>query len=66
VKAEPGLLLLEVGTFRTPLVPTTSTEFLERNFFGHVIFSVKPGTRPESLTYKYAGREFTAKRVVEK
>jgi CubicO group peptidase (beta-lactamase class C family) len=66
VKAESGFLLLEVGTFRTPLVPTSPTEFLERNFFGHMIFSVKPGTRPESLTYKYAGREFTAKRVVEK
>jgi CubicO group peptidase (beta-lactamase class C family) len=66
INAESGYLLLEVGTFRTPLVPTSPTEFLERNFFGHMIFSVKPGTRPESLTYKYAGREFTAKRVVEK
>jgi CubicO group peptidase (beta-lactamase class C family) len=66
VKADSGFLLLEVGTSRTPLVPTSSTEFLERNFFGHLTFSFKSQGKPESLTYKYAGREFTAKRLTEK
>jgi CubicO group peptidase (beta-lactamase class C family) len=66
LKAESSFLLLEVGTFRTPLVPTSSTEFLERNFFGHVVFSLKAEGKLESLTYKYSGREFTAKRVAGK
>ena len=66
IKAESGFLLLEVGTFRTPLIPTSPTEFLERNFFGHVIFSLKTEGRPQSLAYKYAGKEFTAKRLAEK
>ena len=66
LRAESGFLLLEVGSLRTPLVPTSPTEFLERTFFGHVIFSLKPEAKPESLTYRYAGREFIAKRVAEK
>ena len=66
IKTESGFLLLEVGTLRTPLVPTSPAEFLERNFFGHVIFSPKSEGKPDSLTYKYAGKEFTAKRVAKK
>src|SRR5215813_2785530 len=66
LKTESGFLLLEVGTFRTPLVPISPTEFLDRNFFGRIIFSLKPEGKVESLTYKYAGREFTAKHVAEK
>ncbi|MFY9560846.1 MAG: serine hydrolase domain-containing protein [Terriglobales bacterium] len=64
--AEGGTLLLELGSFRTPLVPLSATEFLERNFLGHVVISVGPGGRVDSLTYRYAGKDFVAHRVKAK
>jgi CubicO group peptidase (beta-lactamase class C family) len=57
-----GALLLELGSFRTPLVPLSSTEFLERNFLGRVVFNVAGGGKVEGLTYSYSGRDFVARR----
>jgi CubicO group peptidase (beta-lactamase class C family) len=56
-------LLLELGSFRTPLVPVSPTEFLERNFLGRVVFSVGASGKVESLTYSYAGKDFVARRL---
>lgn len=58
-----GALLLELGSFRTPLVPLSSTEFLERNFLGRVVF--KPGGegKVEGLTYSLSGKDFPATRI---
>jgi CubicO group peptidase (beta-lactamase class C family) len=67
LKAEPGYLVLELSGFRTPLVPISETEFLERNFFGQLTISKDGNGKVTGLTYRYAGREFTAQRIeVEK
>jgi CubicO group peptidase (beta-lactamase class C family) len=58
-----GALLLELGSFRTPLVPITTTEFLERNFLGKAVFSLGPGGKPEGMTYRYGGKDYVAHRV---
>jgi hypothetical protein len=57
-----GALLLELGSFRTPLVPLSGTEFLERNFLGRVVFNVGAGGKVEGLTYSYSGKDFVARR----
>lgn len=57
-----GALVLELAGFRTPLVPVSASEFLERSFFGNVVFSVAGG-KVDGLTYRYAGKEFVAHRV---
>ena len=57
-----GALLMELGSFRTPLSPLSSTEFLERNFLGRVVFTVGAGRKVEGLTYKYSGKDFVARR----
>ena len=57
-----GALLLELGSFRTPLVPLSATEFLERNFLGRVVFNVGAGGKVEGLTYSYSGKDFVARR----
>ena len=56
-------LRLDLGTFRTPLVPVSGTEFLERNFLGKVSFHVGAGKKVEGLTYQYAGKDFVARRL---
>jgi hypothetical protein len=61
--ADGGVLLLELGNFRTPLVPISATEFLERNFLGKVVFSLGPGGKPEGMTYRYGGKDYVAHRV---
>jgi len=57
-----GALLLELGSFRTPLAPISSTEFLERNFLGRVVFTVGAAGKVEGLTYRYSGKDFVARR----
>ncbi len=61
--SDGAALLLELGSFRTPLVPLSATEFLERNFLGHVVFSTRVGGTVDSLTYRYAGKDFVAHRI---
>jgi CubicO group peptidase (beta-lactamase class C family) len=61
-----GSLLLELGSFRTPLMPLTATEFLERNFLGQLVFSLGAGGKVDGMTYRYAGKEFVAHRVEAK
>jgi CubicO group peptidase (beta-lactamase class C family) len=64
--ADGGALLLELESFRTPLMPLSATEFLERNFLGHVVFSPGAGGKVDSLIYRYAGKDFVAHRVESK
>jgi CubicO group peptidase (beta-lactamase class C family) len=61
--AEAGYLLLELKDYRTPLVPLSALEFLERNFFGHVVMSAKAEGEVSGLVYRYAGKDFVAKRL---
>ena len=61
-----GAMLLELGSFRTPLVPVSATEFLERNFLGQVVFSLAAGGKVDGMTYRYAGKDFVAHRVEAK
>lgn len=63
---ESGYLLLQLNDFHTPLVPISPTEFLERNFFGHLTAERNPDGSVKTLMYRYAGREFTAKRLQAK
>ena len=58
-----GSLLLELGSFRTPLVPILATEFLERNFLGRVVFSLGAEGKVDGMTYRYAGKDFVAHRL---
>jgi CubicO group peptidase (beta-lactamase class C family) len=59
-------LRLQLGSFRTPLVPLSATEFLERNFLGKVVFSLGAGGKVDGMTYRYAGKDFVAHRVEAK
>ena len=61
--AADGALLLELGSFRTPLVPVSAIEFLERNFLGRVVFKVGAEGKVEGLTYSYSGKDFVARRI---
>ena len=63
LSAGPGYLLLQVRDFRTPLVPLSATEFLERNFFGHVVVTKSPEGKVSGLTYRYAGKDFAVPRL---
>jgi hypothetical protein len=58
-----GALLLELGSFRTPLVPVSATEFVERNFLGRVVFNVGAEGKIEGLIYSYSGKDFVARRL---
>ncbi len=58
-----GYLLMQAGTFRTPLIPISSTEFLDRNYLARVEISPASGSQPGRLTYRYGGKEFVATRV---
>jgi len=64
--AESGYLLLEMGDLRTPLVPLTANDFLERNFFGHVVMSRDAGAAVNGLTTRYGEKEFIARRLESK
>jgi CubicO group peptidase (beta-lactamase class C family) len=65
--AEPGYLLLKLGDapgdLHTPLVPLAGGDFLERNFFGHVVMSRDAAGAVNGLTTRYGEKEFTARRV---
>jgi hypothetical protein len=54
---------MQAGTFRTPLIPISSTEFLDRNYLARVEISPASGSQPGRLTYRYGGKEFVATRV---
>jgi CubicO group peptidase (beta-lactamase class C family) len=58
-----GALLLELGSFRTPLVPVSATEFVDRNFLGRVVFNVVAEGKVEGLIYSYSGKDFVARRL---
>ncbi len=60
---DSGALLLQLGSFRTPLAPISTTEFLERNFLGRVVFMVGAEGKVEGLTYSYSGKAFVAHRL---
>jgi CubicO group peptidase (beta-lactamase class C family) len=62
---QPGSLLLQLGTFRTPLVPLSDVEFLERNYFGHVVISKGADGKVDGLTYRLSGKDFIARRVAK-
>jgi hypothetical protein len=64
--AEPGYLLLELPALRTPLVPLSANDFLERNYFGHVVMSRDAGGTVNGLTTHYGEREFAARRLEAK
>jgi CubicO group peptidase (beta-lactamase class C family) len=61
--AEPGYLLLELGDLRTPLVPLSGNDFLERIFFGRVVMSRGAAGAVNGLTTRYGEKEFTARRL---
>jgi D-alanyl-D-alanine carboxypeptidase len=63
VAAEEGSLLLSLGTFRMPLVPLSTAEFVDRSFLGHVVMSLNEKGKAEGFTYRYSGREFVAHRI---
>ena len=60
---EPGSLLLELGSFRTPLVPISDHEFVDRSFLARVLFRTDATGKVENMKYIYAGKEFVAKRT---
>jgi hypothetical protein len=64
--AETGFLLFETKGFRTVLVPLSTGDFLERSLFAHVVFPTEAKGRPESLTFKYSGKDFVAHRLEDK
>lgn len=64
--AESGYLLLELGDLRTPVVPLAENDFLERNFFGHVVMSKDAGGAVNGLTTRYGQKEFPARRLEAK
>ncbi|HZW93261.1 MAG TPA: hypothetical protein VFF64_09945 [Candidatus Eremiobacteraceae bacterium] len=64
--ADPGYLVLELGDLHTLLVPLSTNDFLERNFFGHVVMSRGEGGNVTGLTTHYGEREFTAGRLEAK
>ncbi|MGA9528738.1 MAG: hypothetical protein WBS24_11535, partial [Terriglobales bacterium] len=65
--ANPGYLLLklgdEPGDLRTPLIPLSGNDFLERNFFGHVVMSRDAEGAVNGLTTRYGRQEFFARRL---
>jgi CubicO group peptidase (beta-lactamase class C family) len=63
VTDEPGYLLLQLGDLRTPLVPLSANDFLERTFFGRVVISKDVAGNVDGLTYLYAGKNFSAHRL---
>lgn len=61
--AEAGYLLLQLGDTRTPLVPLSPTDFLERRFFGHVVMSKEDSGKMTGLTVQYGTKQFIARRL---
>jgi hypothetical protein len=61
--AEAGYLLLQLGDTRTPLVPLSPTDFLERRFFGHVVISKEDSGKMTGLTVQYGTKQFIARRL---
>jgi hypothetical protein len=52
--------------FRTPLVPLSGVEFLERNYFGHIVISKGADGKVDGLTYRLSEKDFTARRLAAK
>lgn len=63
LNVKPGYLLMQFGDGNRPLVPLSKTDFLERNFFGHVVMSKDAEGRVTGLTCTYGSKSFTAKRL---
>ena len=63
LKAQPGYLLMERGSFRAPLVPVSPNQFLERIFFGKVTFSRDAGGKVTGCTVRYGNKDFPARRL---
>jgi CubicO group peptidase (beta-lactamase class C family) len=63
--AQAGYLLFQVEDFRTPLVPLSATEFLERNFFAHVMIATDLKGNTDSVIFRYSGKDFVAHPVKE-
>jgi CubicO group peptidase (beta-lactamase class C family) len=66
LSAEAGYLLLELDDLRTPVVPLLGNDFLERNFFGHVVMSRDARGTVNGLTTRYGEKEFPARRLEAK
>ncbi len=49
-----------------PVVPLLGNDFLERNFFGHIVMSRDAGGTVNGLTTRYGEKEFTARRLEAK
>jgi len=60
---ETGFLLLQLGDLHSPLVPLSTTDFLERNFFGHIVMLKNAEGNVKGLTCRYGERTFTAHRL---
>jgi hypothetical protein len=45
------------------MVPLSENDFLERDFFGHVVMSKDAGGAVNGLTTRYGQREFAARRL---
>lgn len=60
---EEGFLLLELGDSRLPVVPVSENDFLERNFFGHIVMSRDAAGNINGLTTRYGKKDFAAHRL---
>jgi CubicO group peptidase (beta-lactamase class C family) len=60
---ETGYLLMQLGDLPSPLVPLSTTDFLERKFFGHIAMLKNAEGSVEGLTCRYGERTFTARRL---
>ena len=64
--AKPGFLLMQVGEYRTPLVPVSQSDFLERIYFGRAVISKDAAGIASTLTLRYGDKTFTARRLMVK
>jgi CubicO group peptidase (beta-lactamase class C family) len=62
--AKPGFLLMQVGEYRTPLVPVSQSDFLERIYFGRVVIRKDATGSASTLTLRYGDKTFTARRLM--
>ena len=64
--AEEGYLLLRLGDSGFPVVPLSENDFLERNFFGHIVVSRTAEGNVTGLTTRYGEKDFVAHRLADK
>jgi len=62
--AKPGFLLMQIGEYRTPLVPVSQSDFLERIYFGRVVILKDASGSVSTLTLRYGDKTFTARRLM--